>query len=599
MTDEVDGTRLADALRAGIYRVFGEADYLNRINVFPVPDGDTGTNLAMTLAAVLTQMDAQPQTHAGALLVQAADAAIDGARGNSGAILAQFLHGLADSAGSGESLTTSRFADAFAAGARYAHDALTDPREGTLLSVLRDTGATLQRLAQREGRDGFGELFAAALPEVRASLEHTRGLLDEMRAADVVDAGAAGFSMLVEGMANYFATGQVGEIVRPQATHGEAMSVGGTEGDYRYCTECVVTGDAVDQRRLREELSSMGSSLVVAGTHRKARIHIHANEPARIFEAVARHGELSAQKADDMHRQSKSAHHSDRKRVAVVTDSAADLPDELLEKLDVHIVPVRVHFGERSYLDKVSLSPAEFYRKLAASPVAPKTSQPPPGDFRRMFEFLASHYEHVVCLDVSARVSGTWVAAKSAADRVPGERVSVIDSLNVSIGQGLLTLYAAERAQAGDAGPQVVAAVEAMRAETWTFGLLAGLDYAVRGGRVPPIVRTLSKLLRLSPILRSHADGRIAAGGAIFSGGDPVGRFANFIARKLPAREGYRIAVGHAEAEEPARRLLQALLERVPHVESSYLTTLGTALGAHGGPGMLVVGVQSVTSGRR
>ena len=131
-----DGTALADALRAGIYRLFARTDHLNRINVSPVPDGDTGTNMAMTMSAVLGALGAADAKHAGLLLARIADAAIDGARGNSGAILAQFLLGVADSAEGHATLDAPQFAAAAAAGARYARDAVIEPRDGTLLTVL-------------------------------------------------------------------------------------------------------------------------------------------------------------------------------------------------------------------------------------------------------------------------------------------------------------------------------------------------------------------------------------------------------------------------------------------------------------------------------
>jgi dihydroxyacetone kinase-like predicted kinase len=138
--DALDGAQLADALRAGIYRLFEKTDHINKINVFPVPDGDTGTNMSMTLAAVLAAVERSPQDHAGRLLVSAADAALDGARGNSGAILAQFLLGLGDRAGHLARVGARDFALAAAAGATYARDALTQPREGTLLTVLARPG---------------------------------------------------------------------------------------------------------------------------------------------------------------------------------------------------------------------------------------------------------------------------------------------------------------------------------------------------------------------------------------------------------------------------------------------------------------------------
>ena len=151
--------------------------------------------------------------------------------------------------------------------------------------------------------------------------------------------------------------------------------------EHRYCTECMITGEAIDRRKLREEASALGSSLVIAGSQSKVRLHIRTNEPPRVFELASRFGAVAGEKADDMQRQQEMAHHATRRHVAVVTDSAADLPDSVLEALDIHVVPVRVHFGTHSYLDKVGLSSAEFFRMLAESPVHPKTSQPPPGRF--------------------------------------------------------------------------------------------------------------------------------------------------------------------------------------------------------------------------
>lgn len=591
----LDGAALADALRAGAYRLYACTDHLNRINVFPVPDGDTGTNLAMTMSAVLGALEEARVAHAGELLVRVADAAIDGARGNSGAILAQFLHGVADTLEDCATIGRVEFAAAANAGARYARDAVIEPREGTLLTILAAFATESTRVAGEDAATDFAGLFRAVLPRVRVALDRTRTTLDVLRSANVVDAGAAGFVELIEGMSGYFTTGEPGEVRPPPHERDEPMPVGGSEGPHRYCTECVVNGEGVDHRRLREALAALGSSLVIAGTRRKARIHIHTNEPAQVFESAACFGPLSAQKADDMHRQTRAAHHT-RAVTAVVTDSAADIPEEMLERLDVHVVPVRVHFGSRSYLDKVSISPQEFYRELAASGVHPQTSQPPPGDFRRMYEFLASHYEHIVSIALTARVSGTYAAAKGAAARIAGSKVSVLDSRNVSLGQGLLAMYAAECALAGYDGARVVAATEAMRAKTRTWGLLAGLDYAVRGGRVPAFVRTLSRLLRCSPVLTNLADGRIAPGGAIFGHRDRTVRFARFVARRLRAGTSYRIAVGHADAEEQGCCLLAALRAEIPHMESGYLTPVGTALGVHGGPGMLVVGAQEYTA---
>jgi DegV family protein with EDD domain len=609
---ELDGLRLGDALRAGIYRLFAQTDHINKINVFPIADGDTGTNLSMTLSAVLAAIDREPLPHAGALLVRVADAALDGARGNSGAIMAQFLLGLGDRAGHLARLSVAEFSAAVGTGAAYAREALSQPREGTLITVLRDFAQETDRLANSGAVADFRDLFGRAMGRVRESLANTPNQLEELRAAGVVDAGAQGLVEVLLGMSHYLDTGELGTVVAPlhggdEAMAGEVSAPAGAARDQRYCTECLVTlrdeaaGAGLDLRHLREQVSLIGSSVVVSGGRRKARIHVHADDPERVFELAAGFGTVSAQKADDMHRQQVAAHHGRRQRVAVVTDSAADIPDELIEELGIHVVPVRVHFGSRSYLDKVSLTPGEFYRELATNPEHPKTSQPPPGDFRRIYEFLASHYDAVVSIALTSQASGTYSAALGAAQRVSaeGRPIRVVDSLNASLGQGLITIAAAEKARDGATVAEVEAVAREAVATTRTFALLATVDYAVKGGRVPAFAKVLADRLRLSVILATRPDGKVGLGGVLWGRRRLPQRFARFAARRAarpvdPGAPRYRVLVGHGNAAAEAEALAQHVVAQFPpgSVEFAHVTDMGPALGVHGGPGTLIVALQ-------
>ncbi len=256
-TPAIDGLQLADALRSGIYRLFGRTAHINHINVFPVPDGDTGTNLAMTLSAVLTALDRQRSADAGQVLTLVADAALDGARGNSGAILAQFFLGLADRTTGVATLTPGEFALALVLGARYARDAMAEPREGTLLTVLAAFADEAARRQAASGYDDFHTLFSAALPEARRSLAATQEQLEALRMAGVVDAGALGFVELLEGMAVYFETGVVAASVAPSHEPDEAMASGASTEEFRYCVECMIHGEAIALRSLKETLGTL------------------------------------------------------------------------------------------------------------------------------------------------------------------------------------------------------------------------------------------------------------------------------------------------------------------------------------------------------
>ena len=595
----LDGQRLSRGLLAGIARVTADAEHLNRINVFPVPDGDTGTNLAVMLGAVRQALLRHQERHAGKLLEIVADAALDGARGNSGAILAQFFHGVCDASLDHRLLTTGNFVAAVARGSDYARDALSEPREGTILTVIRNFGEALAVQLAAGGQD-FGALLERGLTQAQQSLAATTAQLEALRRAGVVDAGAQGFVDLLQGAMDFMQHGSLRAAPDARMTAGTARFVpesffhtAADATEHRWCTECLVLGEALDRRLLREALAGLGSSLVIAGGKTRARIHIHVDDPEQLFCIAAGFGAVEGRKADDMHAQ-QSATRAGARQVAVVTDSAADLPEELLTSMDIHVVPVRVHFGERSYLDKVSLDTGEFYRMMADGPVHPTTSQPPPGDFRRLYQILGSHCAGIVSIHITGWGSGTLQAAASAASRA-GTRVPVlaIDSRNASIGQGLIALRAAELAAAGCSASEIALQLEKVIAGTRTWALLGSLDHAVRGGRVAPSKRLLARALRLEPILATFPDGRIAGSGVLFGRRDRVRRFARWVARRAGDAAPVRLAVGHANAPEAAAELLAELQAQIPGLQPAFVTEIGTALGVHGGPGTLVVSLQS------
>jgi DegV family protein with EDD domain len=592
---QLSGDGFASALISGIHRVIDDQEILNQINVFPVPDGDTGTNLSLSLGAALPVLQQDGDKHLGTLLAAVADALLDGARGNSGAIMAQFFQGISDSAGDLSRFTPYTFAKAVTTGSDYAHDAMSNPREGTILSVIAAFAASIADQGKGNPDGGLPGMIGSALVESRKALAKTQEQLDVLRKAGVVDAGAKGFVDLVDGISEYLSTGNVVaapdlsslSIEAPVVTAGSSL-----ESGYRFCTECLVTGTDIDRRKLREALATLGDSLVLAGTKRKAKVHIHVDEPEQVFDVARRFGHVSAEKADDMRRQQTSSHDANR-RFAVITDSAADIPDEDMERLDIHMVPCRVQFGDRGYLDKVSISADEFFEELRSNPNHPTTSQPAPGDFRRQYQFLASHFADVLSINLTGMASGTLEAARSAAERVNAHgRVHVINSRNASLGQGLLVVAAAEYAKAGLSVEDAIAAVNKLIPDTRTYGLLKDLRFAVRGGRVPRWVKTIADLLRATAIIRTVPDGRVASGTFLFGRRNRINRFARYVARRTPPADSLDVAIGHAVCREDAAVLERELRRHFDNIHRTTITDIGAALGVHGGPGTLIVATQ-------
>jgi len=590
---------LADALVSGIHQVISEQEFLNRINVFPVADGDTGTNLSLSLGATLATISQPGEKHLGTLLASMADALLDGARGNSGAIVAQFFQGMSDSAGELTRFTTYTFGKAVSQGSKYAYDALSNPREGTILSAIAAFAQTFKSQASSNREDDFPTLMTSALQDANTALAKTQEQLDVLRKAGVVDAGAKGFVALITGMTEYIRYGRI--IAEPDLSvlfseDEPVLTVGSSEdSEYRYCTECIVTGTEIDRRKLREALSGLGNSLVLAGTKRKAKIHIHVNDPDVVFDTGREYGDVSAEKADDMHRQLHLSHDATRK-FAVITDSVADITDEDMERLNIHMVPARIQFGSRGYLDKVSITTEEFFAELATNPNYPTTSQPSPGDFRRQFQFLASHFSDVISINLTAAVSGTFAAAELAAARTNAHgQIHVINSRNASMGQGQLVVFAAECAKAGVRAEKTLAAIEALVPLTRTFALLSDLRYAVRGGRLPAWVKTVADVLRFIPIIRTTTDGRIATASFMLGKRNRISRFARHIARQVANDGALNIGIGHAICPDDAAELECHLRKQIAEISRLSVTSLGAGFGVHGGPGTLLVSTQPHT----
>jgi DegV family protein with EDD domain len=585
----LDAPRLLRALSAGIGHVFQRREYLNRINVFPVPDGDTGTNMAFTFKTILEATASSPDERVDDLMDHVADSALDGARGNSGAIMAQYFHGFREAVAGRRSLTAESLAQAAVAGAEAAWTAMSKPVPGTLPTVLEDFS---QELALRAagGVSDIQSLLAHGLERARASLENTPNQLAVLKQAGVVDAGGQGFVDLLDGIWTFIVSGEADTTVADLQADLTGRIQEFDVGEHRFCTECVVEGQEIDRDAVMARMEEMdASSLVVAGGRNRVRVHIHVNNPAQVFLACEEFGEIKQQKADDMQRQHGLLDHAGE--VAIVTDSGADIPADEVERLGIHLVPVRLSFGDREYLDGVSLTPEDFYQLLADSDEAPLTSQPPSLDFSRIYSLLTSHGYDVVSVGLSEQLSGTTAAAKQAAGRPDAGKVRVIDSLSATAGQGLLAMAAAEAAIEGLSADAVEAFLLDLIPRTRVFGVADDLAYAVKGGRVPAWVKRVADFLHINPVLTANREGKMGLSGFHIGSGANPSRLAHTAVKNMEPESMYRVLIAHANNESGAVLARQHILSHHARIHSCHITEAGPALGVHFGPGGLIVGI--------
>jgi uncharacterized protein len=517
----LNGPRLRRSLIAACDYTESRRRELNRINVFPVPDGDTGTNLALTVRAIADHLRRMRHPTVGKVAREAAEAAVLGARGNSGMMLSHFLLGFADEVGDRARIEPADFGAALSAGVRSLYAAIDHPVEGTILTVMRETAEAAETSAESDFHGFLEEILDAA----RSSLERTPDLLPALREAGVVDAGAKGFVHLLEGVVTYIVEGQLmvdaaappldpDEDASPAAAAHAAFQSAET---YRFCTEGLVRGESLpDEETVRAFLRDRGDSIVVIRTGNLLKVHVHTDEPEAVFQWLRGHGTLATHKAEDMQLQHATVARSGegalaRRPVAFVTESAQDLPDEVLRAHGIGVVPLLLLDGDQVLRDGIDITPEAFHARLSTPGPLPTTSQPAPADFLRAFERAAEEGETILYLGLSSALSGTFASAEAAAARFSGATTILrFDTRAASILQGMLVLHAAELAESGVPAESIPDRLRAARDASGIFFTVDTFDRLLASGRVGRGKALLGRLLDVKPILELGPDGRIA-----------------------------------------------------------------------------------------
>lgn len=294
-----DARRFRLIILAGAEWVIKHRDYLNTINVFPVPDGDTGSNMSMTLMAAVKEIESLRNASLETTAKAAAWGALMGARGNSGIIMAQILSGIAETIEGRERLSAKDIAASFLLTVKKAYKAMLHPAEGTILTVIRETADAAGRVVSSSADLSY--LIEQMVIEAQASVERTPDLLPKLKEAGVVDAGGLGFLYFLEGMQRLVrgvtASDENGEDGMPATPDGEQYE---QHWNYRFCTEFMLKGSQISQDTIRADLASMGDSIVVVGDSRLARIHIHTAKPDEVLRYASGFGQVSSIKVDDM-----------------------------------------------------------------------------------------------------------------------------------------------------------------------------------------------------------------------------------------------------------------------------------------------------------
>ncbi len=585
----LDGKRLRNAILASTKLIGKMQDHLNKINVFPVPDGDTGTNMAHTMNHISDGLSQLQDRSISNVSNELAKSALMGAQGNSGAILAQFFHGFAEGVKGKWKLTTAAFASAVQRAKKAAFEALSEPKEGTILTVISDWANNIENAAHKT--EDFVELLKKGLQKAKQSLAETPKKLEVLKKAGVVDAGAQGFVHLLEGISHFIDKGRIEKIFRYQAAEEQPVknvTLKEVDSDikHRFCTECMIIGTSINRAYIREQLRELGDSLIVAGGDDQVRVHIHTNFPEAVFDVISGYGQISEQKIDDMIKQHDDIYSTSTVgTIGIVTDSSCDLPYHFIKENHIHVIPLKLIFGNETYLDKVNISPIEFYDKLLTSPHHPTTSQPAVADVLKIYKQVIPQYQSILSIHLPKVVSGTFQTIEKAVQMSESEKITCIDGKGISAALGLVVMEAVEAIKQGLNLEQVKERVNKAIKNIKIFIMLPTLKYLVKGGRVSKPKGIIGKILRLNPIVTFDKDGRVVLAAKAFGEKSAMKKTLNMAATYIREYQRVKFIVAHANAYSKALWYVDQLKKLFDVKQDIPIVDAAPVLGVHAGPG--------------
>lgn len=585
----ITGKQLYYAFIAGGKNVLKNQKELNRINVFPVSDKDTGTNLASTIRSVMDNII--PSKSYKTTVSEIARAALIGARGNSGVIFAQFLYGISQETRDKHVLTPHELVASIKHSIPYIYEAVADPVEGTILTVIKTWSDFLN--SKKHAIYDLKKLLNDSLDVLEKSLSETTSKLKALQKHGFVDAGAKGFVIFVSGILDFINNGNIRNLRvktsdNVSLVHSEEMT--DEFIPYRYCTEAILKGLNISKEQLKQFLAENGDSVVVAGSQNMCRLHVHTNHPATLFHTLKNAGTITFQKVDDMIRQHEVV--SKRKwNIALVTDSTCDLSQDLIDYYQINVVPINLNFGANHYLDKITIQPKQFYDLLQNSDEFPTTSQINENTFTNLFSHLASHYDAIIALHLTGQFSGTYSNSLKAAKRITkefGKPVFVMDSRNLSGALGLLVLKTAQSIEAGHSFDEIVGSLEQWRSDTRIYVSLKNLKYMIKGGRVSKPKGFIANALGLNPVVSMHETGKSQLFGKTFSQKASLKKIYKYIRKSGRGKFIWNYMVLHAHNPEGAKETENKMID-ITGKKPVSVVDISPVIGMHAGIGAIAI----------
>lgn len=582
----IDGNNIYDYFTSGAKRLIHHEKSLNSINVFPVADGDTGTNLALTMKMVL--LKSKKNKNLNDTLNSISEVAVENAYGNSGMIFAQFLNGFSIEAENKESITAQEFAEIAQKAAGHAYNAVGSPKEGTILSVMRDWSYELN---QTVDKSEFDNTFKNSVDKARNFVEKTKYKMKVFVENNVVDAGAKAFLIFLEGILDFLKNGKVDENfaiadVELNTHKNELVSPQVTEN--RYCSQFYIETEST-LKDLKDTLNKMGDSLVVTGKNKHYKVHIHTDYPDKVMDYLAKENSVLSQKIEDMKIASEIIHNR-KNKIGIVTDSIADIPQEMIDNEQITVIPINLICDSTLYLDKITITPENFYKKLNDFEMNPTSAQPSTAVFERSFEMLLEHFDSVIGIFVSKKMSGTYNSAAKVAKRLSkkGKTISIVDSKLNSNAQGLLVSEAARLIGEGLSHDEVVDKLNKLTEKIKIYVSVKDLTSMIKGGRISKTAGFVLSKLKLQPVVSIDKNGKGIVEHKTFSQKAAVKKILEQIKKDKRESGIQKYSLVYSDSIDDITEFKKKLIKLIGF-EPEYITQISPVVGLNAGKGTYAV----------
>ena len=519
----IDGKKFRDMFVSGANNLQNNKDLVDKLNVFPVPDGDTGTNMSLTISYAIKELAKVQNDNVTDIGKALSKGSLMGARGNSGVLLSQIIRGIAKSVEGKENLNVVDLANAFKNGSDTAYKAVIKPIEGTILTVVRESGEYAEKIAQ-EDMDMI-EFLELVVEKANESLNKTPELLKALKEAGVVDSGGKGLVLIYEGMLSSLKGNNI-ELVEGGISSDTNVSVEqniSTEDiKYQYCTEFILETNKVDDLTVRERFMKYGDSLAVVGDEGVIKVHVHTNDPGLAIQEALSYGQLLTIKVENM----KLQHENKVLKEAAQTE-------------EVHVEEKEYGFIATSMGDGL----AQIFRDFGVDHIIEggQTMNPSTEDFMKAIEKLNA--KNIIILPNNSNI----IMAANQAKELSDKNIVVIPTKNVPQAFAALVTFD------GDAD---IAENEANMMEALSTVKSGQVTYAVRDTVINDVEVKEGNIIGI-------------AEGKLLSAGDKVDEITTDLIEKLVDEDSAIITLFYGEdtSKEDAQALRDALEENFEDVD--------------------------------